>query len=504
MWKPVSVVVLAVALLAASEPAPFVLTPDIESALKQVTPNALRGDLSFLASDLLAGRDTPSPGLDIAAEFIASQFRKAGLEPAGDDGYFQTALFTVEDPSKEGFALSLHTADATISVPPADAKITTDSAVDLQNAPIFKLDLTSEGVIDKLNPEELTGKVVVTEPNRENMQRARMAMRKLRAAKPALTIVIAPAEPEASEPATPTSGELIDPQDHSHHRAPRVTISTPEAATFYKHLKAGFASSATASIRISAPGQHQANLRNVAGILRGSDPALKDSYVMVSAHYDHLGVKPTGSGDRIYNGANDDGSGTVSVVELANALATLHQRPKRSILFITFFGEEKGLFGSRYYAEHPLVPIAKTIADVNLEQVGRTDSTEGEERNNATLTGYDFTNLAQYLKAAGKLTGIKLYKNERSSDLYFAASDNLSLAEKGVPANTLCVAFEYPDYHGVADEWQKIDYDNMAKVDRMVALALIMLADSAQVPQWNANNGKAERYLKAWQGSHPK
>src|SRR5262249_18763676 len=112
-------------------------------------------------------------------------------------------------------------------------------------------------------------------------------------------------------------------------------------------------------------------LRNVVGLLRGSDPALKDSYLIVSAHYDHIGVRPTGEGDRINNGANDDGSGTVSVIELASALAGLKQRPRRSIVFITWFGEEKGLVGSRYYGRHPLFPLEKTVAMVNLEQVGR-------------------------------------------------------------------------------------------------------------------------------------
>ena len=127
----------------------------------------------------------------------------------------------------------------------------------------------------------------------------------------------------------------------------------------------------------AAPKQTPAQLRNVVGILRGSDASLKETCVLVTAHYDHVGVNPNAEGDRIYNGANDDGSGTVSVVELAGALSKLKQRPKRSIIFVTFFGEEEGLFGSRYYAHHPVFPIAQTVADVNLEQIGRTDDSEG-------------------------------------------------------------------------------------------------------------------------------
>jgi Zn-dependent M28 family amino/carboxypeptidase len=245
-------------------------------------------------------------------------------------------------------------------------------------------------------------------------------------------------------------------------------------------------------------------LRNVIGLLRGSDPALKDSYVLVTAHYDHLGMRPGTGGDNIFNGANDDGSGTVSVIELASALSSLKPRPKRSIVFMTFFGEEKGLLGSRYYGRHPAFPIEKTIADVNLEQVGRTDSSEGPQIANASLTGFDYSDVGMTLKSAGELTGITVYKHEQNSDAFFARSDNQALADQGVPAHTLCTAFVYPDYHGVGDHWEKIDYANMEKVDRMVALAVIMLADNPEAPRWNEANPKAARYVKAWNEHHGK
>jgi Zn-dependent M28 family amino/carboxypeptidase len=238
--------------------------------------------------------------------------------------------------------------------------------------------------------------------------------------------------------------------------------------------------------------------------LRGSDPALKDSYVLVTAHYDHLGTRPGTEGDNIFNGANDDGSGTVSVIELASTLASLKPRPKRSIVFMTFFGEEKGLLGSRYYGRHPVVPIDKTVADVNLEQVGRTDSSEGPQLANATLTGFDYSDIGTIFKAAGEMTGINVYKHEQNSDAFFPRSDNQALADQGVPAHTLCTAFVYPDYHGVGDHWEKIDYANMEKVDRMVALAVIMIADNPEAPRWNEANQKAARYLKAWNGHHGK
>ena len=165
---------------------------------------------------------------------------------------------------------------------------------------------------------------------------------------------------------------------------------------------------------------------------------------------------------------------------------------------MTFFGEERGLLGSRYYARHPVWPIEKTIAQLNLEQVGRTDSTEGPQISNATLTGFDYSNLTDYVADAGKLTGIKIYNNSRNSDQYFSASDNLSLAQAGVPAETLCVAFDYSDYHAVGDEWPKINYENMAKVDRAVALSLLIVAGSDEPPHWNTGNPKVAPFLKAW------
>jgi Zn-dependent M28 family amino/carboxypeptidase len=274
-----------------------------------------------------------------------------------------------------------------------------------------------------------------------------------------------------------------------------VHVTDAGIAEFFASLPAG-KTQALVTINVSAPTQTPVKVHNVIGILRGSDPALKDTCVLVTAHYDHLGLKPPGPGDRIYNGANDDGSGTVSVMELADALAASRVRPRRSVVFITFYGEEKGVLGSRYYAEHPVFPLGKTVADINLEQMGRTDSTEGPQIANASVTGFGYSTVTDTLELAGRLTGIRVYKHPKNSDAYFALSDNQALADAGVPAHTLCVAFDYPDYHGVGDEWTKIDYNNMAKVDRMVAVALLRLANSARAPEWSATNPLAARYLE--------
>jgi Zn-dependent M28 family amino/carboxypeptidase len=213
-------------------------------------------------------------------------------------------------------------------------------------------------------------------------------------------------------------------------------------------------------------------------------------------------VKTSGEGDRIFNGANDNGSGTVSVMEIAASLAGLKERPKRSIIFMTFFGEEEFMQGSDYYGRHPVVPIEKTIADINLEQMGRTDSNEGPQLENASITGFDYSDMGSTLTTAGRFTGINVYKHEKNSDRFYGQSDNISFADLGVPAQTVCVTFEFPDVHDVGDHWEKIDYNNMAKVDRMVALALVMIANSTVEPQWTEGNPLTARYLAAWKKRH--
>jgi hypothetical protein len=485
------------------------LTEDARAALDRISADSLRGHLSFIASDLLEGRGTPSRGLDLAAEYIAAQFRRAGLEPAGDDGYFQTANWFLAAPDMSGFNLKLDAGGETIIVSKDQVSFSLNNAVDLAGAPVVKVDYKDPDQLAALKAEDVAGKVILTEiPDfrREDRSRWSELFRAqsdfLARARNLQASLVASVDRVSATGSGPGTGRLIDPEGGSRPPAaqvnvPLITVHDPRVVKLYDAMKPG-ASSAVLSMRLPAPVERPIKLRNVVAILRGSDPALKDSYVLVTAHYDHVGMSASGGGDIIFNGANDDGSGTVSVIELASALATLKQRPKRSIVFMTFFGEERGLLGSRYYGRHPVFPIEKTVADVNLEQVGRTDSTEGPQVSNATLTGFDYSDVGAIFKAAGEATGVSVYKHERNSDAYFSRSDNQALADQGVPAHTLCVAFDYADYHGPGDHWEKVDFQNMAKVNRMIAVALLMMADSAEAPRWNEANPRTARYVKAW------
>lgn len=475
----------------------FAVSQEVHAALDRIQANALRGDLSFLASDLLEGRNTPSRGLDIAAEYIAAQFRGAGLEPVAGGSYFQTARMAVLEPDFSGFELSLSHAGRVLAIKPDEASPSVNAPLNLSNAPLFKIDVSDEQFVAGLTPSQLDGQVVLIELPRGASRNLRTVNRTVGQAKLAALILV---NANLAGSRAPQQRQLVDPEA-ARRTNPRIVIASQAAAEFCKSLPAG-PRAATVSIHIAEPRRSPVELHNVVGILRGSDAALKDTAILVSAHYDHVGVDPDAKGDRIYNGANDDASGVVSVIELARSLASLKEHPRRSIVFVTFFGEEKGLMGSRYYARHPAWPLEKTAAQINLEQMGRTDSTEGRQISNATMTGYDYTDLSGYFERAGELTGIKVYKDSRNSDLYFTASDNEPLAEAGVPATTLTVAFDFPDYHAVGDEWQKIDYDNMAKVDRAVALMLDMLASSEEPPDWDAANPKTAAFRKARQ-AHP-
>ena len=454
-------------------------TPETYRALASISSDSLRGNLSFIASDLLEGRDTPSRGLDLAALYIAAQFRRAGLEPAGDDGYFQTAKMLRVTQAGEGLALRAQNGARNLEVSSAQMAVVSQQPLELADAPVYKL----AGAAN-LQASAVKGKVVALGLPRDG---ARTEAQAAAALEPAAFL-------ETAEDKTgPMTARLIDRDEERKvfGGVPRLIVRDPEAIKLLHEAKTG-ETGITVSIKLPAPTAAPVTVRNVAGLLHGSDPRLRNEYVLLTAHYDHIGRNGAG---QVCPGANDDGSGTVSVIEIAQALAALPVHPRRSIVFMTFFGEEENELGSRYYTGHPLFPLARTVADLNLEQVGRTDSSAGPEVSNATLTGFQYSTVAHTLQQAGGLTGVKVYETPNGDD-FFDRSDNQAFAEHGVPAHTIAVAFDFPDYHATGDVWQKIDYGNMARVDRMIAMGVIMLANSVEPPRWNRENPKVGKYLK--------
>lgn len=456
------------------------ITPGRKAVLDHISAQSLRGNVSFLASDLLEGRDTPSRGLDIAAEYIAAQFRAAGLKAAGDDGYFQTARFLASEHSADGAEVSFNSGGSKLWLGRNDLRVVWSGNQEFSD--VVPVKVNPGGVL----AEKIEGRVVLVALERANGVGA--AIKALAKGRPAAALMIQNAA---------VGGPEVHVRLEEDGQKPAFTVVRVSSRELHK-LVAGAKPGdmdAKLSLRLPPRSERLVDLKNVAGILPGSDPALADTYVLVTAHYDHIGVKSSGDGDLIYNGANDDASGVASVIEIASALSAIRPAPRRSVLFMAYFGEEKGLYGSKYYASHPLVPLSKTVANLNLEQLGRTDG--DHPAGTATLTGFGYSDVTAALEMAGAATGVKIGDPGRSGDAFFTRSDNQSLADRGIPAHTLAAEFDFPDYHKVGDEWEKIDYPNMAKVDRAIALAIMMIADSPAPPHWNESNAKTEKYIKA-------
>lgn len=207
--------------------------------------------------------------------------------------------------------------------------------------------------------------------------------------------------------------------------------------------------------------------RNVIGLIEGSDPVLKNEWIILSAHFDHIGIGKPVNGDSIYNGADDNATGTITVTALAKTLGTPTIKPKRSVLFIAYSGEEMGLRGSRWFAEHPVIPLDHIKLNLNFEMEGECAMLG---KNRYILTGYQFTDLTALLDEYNKTAGWELAKKYNSPSWIFMGSDNAALAVKregdkqilNIPAFTVVTTDNISIIHKVTDEPQFLDYDNMA------------------------------------------
>ncbi|MEX0602492.1 MAG: M28 family peptidase, partial [Bacteroidota bacterium] len=209
---------------------------------------------------------------------------------------------------------------------------------------------------------------------------------------------------------------------------------------------------------------------NVLGILEGSDPLLKNQLVVFTAHYDHVGMDPDGT---VYHGADDDGSGTALVLELAEAYTLSPSRPRRSILFMTVAGEEKGLLGSRYYVNNPVVPLDRTAANLNIDMVGRVDNHNTDKSEYVYVIGSDkiSTELDSLLGAANRENGrLRLdyrYNDDQDPEQFYRRSDHYNFARNGIPVVFFFTGV-HEDYHRPTDTVDKILFDRMVIIGRLV------------------------------------
>ena len=216
---------------------------------------------------------------------------------------------------------------------------------------------------------------------------------------------------------------------------------------------------------------------NIVGILRGSDPELRDEYILVTAHYDHVGVGRPVSGDSIYNGADDDASGTAALIWIAESLAASDTRLARSVVFAAVTGEEMGLLGTRWYITDPPVPPEATVANLNIEMIARPDPAVGPGR--AWLTGFERTTMGPILAVAG----LPVDPDPHPEQNYYERSDNIAFARLGIPAHTLSSYGGHGEYHSPDDETELADPNHMAAVADVAARAVVELANG-EAPVW--------------------
>lgn len=216
---------------------------------------------------------------------------------------------------------------------------------------------------------------------------------------------------------------------------------------------------------------------NVLGLVRGADPELAHEVIIVGSHYDHVGIGEPVDGDSIYNGADDDASGTVAALEIARDL--VRERPGRSVLVALFSAEEIGLLGPRWFLRNPTVPLDSIVADLQIEMIGRPDSLAGGH-GRGWLTGYERSTMGDRLAAAGS----PIVPDPRPEMRFFFRSDNLPFAQAGIPAHTLSSYNLHTDYHRPSDEVEHVDLEHMAALTE-AAIAMVRGLASGPRPAWN-------------------
>ena len=226
--------------------------------------------------------------------------------------------------------------------------------------------------------------------------------------------------------------------------------------------------------------------RNIVAIVRGVDPRVGDEAIVVGAHFDHVGIREPVDGDSIYNGADDDASGVVAVLEAARAMAN-GVPPRRTVVFVLFTGEEVGGLGSGWYLDHPAVPLENTVAQLQVEMIGRPDSLAGGP-GMLWATGYERSTIGEFLAAEG----ISVVPDPYPSQNFFFRSDNVAFAYRGIPAHTLSSFNLHDDYHRPSDEVDAVDFGHMTAAVETVIMAVRALADAEESPRWN-EGGRPER-----------
>lgn len=462
----------------------------------------IESHMRFLASDELQGRRTGEPGNQVAARYIAEQFRQLGLKtPPGQNDYLQRINL---EKIKAASSATLLVGKDTLRLG-KELVVMAGGPASLSGEVVYVGYGLTNGD-DGYKGRDVKGRIVVAQGGSPDAKgpgeifRASAEKRKLAAEKGASALL------ELYSESIPWgfvnqyfSREQISLPVTEGGSSTLAHLWINNANNQYKQLKeAGQPVSLRTSGRVSTV----APSANVAGIIEGTDPKLKDEYVILSAHFDHVGVGKQGGSayqptDSIFNGARDNAFGTVSILEAAKALSL--QRPKRSILVLALTGEEVGLLGSRYYAEHPLVPLKQTVFDLNTDGAGYNDTTI------VSVVGLERTGAKAEIETAAKAVGLGVFAEPAPEQGLFDRSDNVNFAVKGVPAPTFTPGFKAFDvaigkyYHQAIDNPESLDFNYVYRFCQAYAYAARLIADRPTRPQWSAGD-KYETAGKALYG----
>ncbi len=464
--------------------------------------------LRFIASDELQGRYTGDPGSRVAARYIAEQFRLFGLTPAaGQPNYFQNIVFSKTENRGSG-KLILGTDTLKIG---KDAILASEGGVDLQNTPYVFLPYgwsDSTGYNDYKNAD-VKGKIVVvrwgtpdtaTARNMRAQNQASRQKEKLAKDAGAVALVEFFTAPVAWSRIVRNFGRGgLTIKDDAPKEAAGLPHCIADSQFMHKFMNAGVR---TASLQIVPPVERLINSPNVVGVLEGSDPALKGQYIILSAHYDHLGMIPKDpkkpdDQDTIFNGARDNGFGCSALLLAAKSFSI--KRPRRSVVFISFTGEEEGLFGSAYYADHPLLPLNQCVYAFDTDGAGYNDTTV------VTTIGLNRTDCQTEIEKAAAAFGLKVIDDPAPEQNLFDRSDNVSFARKGIPSPDFAPGFTKFDgdilkyYHQLGDEAESVNFSYFHRYCQTYVYAARLIANRDQRPQWRAGD-KYEKAYKALYG----
>jgi hypothetical protein len=483
-----------------------------------ITADALRRDLFVFASDSFGGRSTGTPYAAKAARFLATRLQALGIEPAGDSGFFQRV------PLKRN---TMAASELSVTNGSAPQKLTLGSDLLLLSsfgagAPLPRLTADAElvfagyGIQDStarradFTGVDMAGKTVVilsgAPPNADSVMRAKygsiqtvfMRIGAAMQRQPAAIIVLIPdstytvAQPQFSRP----QFELLGNEQAGSATPPRSApmVALARLANNSPFLPSDWAmndrSRAMPGSRFVARVSDRADTvvtHNVVGIVRGSDPARRNTYVAYGAHYDHIGIGESGANrDSVNNGADDDGSGSVALLAIARAWAQ-GPKPPRSALFIWHIGEELGLFGSAWFTEHPTVPIDSIVAQINADMIGRNHpdslyvvgpgaAPNGQSRGLGAVL--DTVNARE----AKPFVFNREWDTTTHPERIYYRSDHYNYAAKGIPIVFLTTGL-HPQYHQVTDEPQLIDYAKLSRVGMLMYDVGIELAKRQARPK---------------------